>query len=639
MTYWSRPLVTDGSFIKTGPGYLIIAGRTTAGGDVTVAGGALAVDGTLTLGTSLNIASGGTLAGFGWIYGNTTVEGSLRAGQLPNYSDLIANNSGRLPVGIPLSGTSPGTLTFYGNVALAGTATTCVNVDGTLVIPGGPGTYDKFISSGSSANFQAGGTLAPVLRNIPGGTNSYTPGIGTTFPFLTVTNGATVTGSYTSLTQPASGLPAAARFDALYSPAGITLVVTPRSYAGLAATQPVNANLLGLAGALDRARPVAGQAMATSAKSRLSAEPDMAARGVCRSWVTALKSDALRRSASDSSCAWRVDSWSRSTSRDRPTCRAKESRSRICSGEKPQGMDVAATEPEALLGQDNDAAAFRGLVGQGGELGCVGQFGRTDSGSGQKLGSLAIAQGDGAGLVQKQHVHVAGGLHGPAGHGLCDTSSSASEERGAMEQVVIENPVINSPFSEPTRHFRFNDDGITNEIIEERRESACFVPIPRPRKKSRQLSLLADTEWMQDRYKVNELVNNIRYKVGLWRRGGYAGVTSVTSRLLAYWTAPEREKKLFFCQIEALETLIYITEVAFRAGDQWIANKLREANAMCASGTAPTGPTAGRRRSANRSGWSSSWPMPTTGACSVRIFSARRPANWWPKPRLPSKTG
>jgi len=151
---------------------------------------------------------------------------------------------------------------------------------------------------------------------------------------------------------------------------------------------------------------------------------------------------------------------------------------------------------------------------------------------------------------------------------------------GAMEQVVIENPVINSPFSEPTRHFRFNDDGITNEIIAERRESACFVPIPRPKKKNRQLPLLPDTEWTQDRYKVNEFVNKIRHKVGLWRRGGYAGVTPVTAHLLAYWTAPEREKKLFFCQIEALETLIYITEVASRAGDQWIANTLRESNAM-----------------------------------------------------------
>jgi hypothetical protein len=41
-----------------------------------------------------------------------------------------------------------------------------------------------------------------------------------------------------------------------------------------------------------------------------------------------------------------------------------------------------------------------------------------------------------------------------------------------MKQVIIENPVINSPFEEPKRHFRFADDGITNEIVEGRRESA-----------------------------------------------------------------------------------------------------------------------------------------------------------------------
>ena len=149
-----------------------------------------------------------------------------------------------------------------------------------------------------------------------------------------------------------------------------------------------------------------------------------------------------------------------------------------------------------------------------------------------------------------------------------------------MEQVVIENPVINSPFTEPARHFRFTDEGITNEIIEERRISSYFVPIPKPKKKGRQLSLLADTEWTQDRIEENKLVNEIRRKVGLWRRGGYAGVTPVTARLLAYWTAPEREKKLFFCQIEALETAIYITEVAPRFGDQWIGNDLRKANDM-----------------------------------------------------------
>jgi len=47
-----------------------------------------------------------------------------------------------------------------------------------------------------------------------------------------------------------------------------------------------------------------------------------------------------------------------------------------------------------------------------------------------------------------------------------------------MADVVIENPIINSPFEEPKRHFKFNEDGITNEIIDSRRISAYFVPIP-----------------------------------------------------------------------------------------------------------------------------------------------------------------
>ena len=34
-----------------------------------------------------------------------------------------------------------------------------------------------------------------------------------------------------------------------------------------------------------------------------------------------------------------------------------------------------------------------------------------------------------------------------------------------MREVVIENPVINSAFSEPRRHFQFDDDGITDEIV------------------------------------------------------------------------------------------------------------------------------------------------------------------------------
>src|SRR5688572_22709086 len=64
----------------------------------------------------------------------------------------------------------------------------------------------------------------------------------------------------------------------------------------------------------------------------------------------------------------------------------------------------------------------------------------------------------------------------------------------------------------------------------------------------------------------------------MWRKGGYVGVTPTTAQLMEYWTNPEREKKLFFCQNEALETAIYITEVAKKYGDSWIENALREAN-------------------------------------------------------------
>jgi type III restriction enzyme len=146
-----------------------------------------------------------------------------------------------------------------------------------------------------------------------------------------------------------------------------------------------------------------------------------------------------------------------------------------------------------------------------------------------------------------------------------------------MPQVIIENPVLNSPFREPARHFRFTDEGITDEIVNGRRSSSYFIPIARPRKKgSKQLEF--DTEWTRDRIEENKLVNQIRARVRQWREGRYVGITPTTSRLIAYWTDPEREKKLFFCQIEALETAIYIAEVARKYGDTWIENAIREAN-------------------------------------------------------------
>ena len=134
-----------------------------------------------------------------------------------------------------------------------------------------------------------------------------------------------------------------------------------------------------------------------------------------------------------------------------------------------------------------------------------------------------------------------------------------------MKQVVIENPILNSPYQEPRRHFRFTEEGITNEIVEARRVSSYFVPIPRPKKKNPK-QLAFETEWTADRLEENRFINQVRERVALWRRGDYVGITSITARLLDYWQQPDRERKLFFCQIEALETAIYITEVAHRYG-------------------------------------------------------------------------
>lgn len=148
-----------------------------------------------------------------------------------------------------------------------------------------------------------------------------------------------------------------------------------------------------------------------------------------------------------------------------------------------------------------------------------------------------------------------------------------------MKQVVIENPVINSPFSESIRHFRFDNDGITSDIIESRRKSHYFIPIAKPKKKDVQLELDFGSSWTQDRIEENQFINDVRVRVALWRKSGYRGnvnVTPITRRLLEYWSNPDRERRLFFCQLEALETIIYITEVAEKSGETWIKNKLNE---------------------------------------------------------------
>src|SRR5207247_9669185 len=116
-----------------------------------------------------------------------------------------------------------------------------------------------------------------------------------------------------------------------------------------------------------------------------------------------------------------------------------------------------------------------------------------------------------------------------------------------MPDVVIQNPVINSPFTVPARHFEFGDRGITGVISEGRRQSSYFVPIPHGRRQTAQLSL--EAAWTKDRLRENELVNRMREKVAIWRKGGHAGVTGKTKRLHDYWTGPQRHGKQFFWQV------------------------------------------------------------------------------------------
>jgi len=82
----------------------------------------------------------------------------------------------------------------------------------------------------------------------------------------------------------------------------------------------------------------------------------------------------------------------------------------------------------------------------------------------------------------------------------------------------------------------------------------------------------------QDRIEENRFINEVRHIVKKWRLGNYDGVTSTTRQLLEYWQRPDRDKRLYFCQIEAAETAIYLFEVADRKDGAWILRELKLAN-------------------------------------------------------------
>lgn len=129
-------------------------------------------------------------------------------------------------------------------------------------------------------------------------------------------------------------------------------------------------------------------------------------------------------------------------------------------------------------------------------------------------------------------------------------------------ESVITNPILNSPFAEPRQHFEFDERGvITGAVASGRRRSLYFTPIPGTKKRSGpQTSLDLDSN---DKVEENKLINQIRSDVAVWRLGGYHGVTQTSRRLLEHWNEIDTKvRPLFFCQREAIETAIFLSEVA-----------------------------------------------------------------------------
>ena len=116
---------------------------------------------------------------------------------------------------------------------------------------------------------------------------------------------------------------------------------------------------------------------------------------------------------------------------------------------------------------------------------------------------------------------------------------------------TIDQLIVNKPYEEPTQHWKYDRESRTFSREPGRRSAGyvvatsgskafddpgVFVPLP--------------------------LVNRIRPRVKAWREAGHPGVTGTTRRLLDHWRDPElwQERRFFFCQLEAVETLIWLTE-------------------------------------------------------------------------------
>jgi type III restriction enzyme len=144
-----------------------------------------------------------------------------------------------------------------------------------------------------------------------------------------------------------------------------------------------------------------------------------------------------------------------------------------------------------------------------------------------------------------------------------------------MADDFFSKPILNSPYEYPARHWELDDKGQpTQKIVEQRRRAEFITPIPKPKKRkgAEKQSQLSDFEELDavssgnQLYDPTPIINELRSSVGQWRKLPNPNdwlVTPETARLLQHWRHhPFNGVRPFFCQIEAVETAIWLSEVA-----------------------------------------------------------------------------
>lgn len=113
----------------------------------------------------------------------------------------------------------------------------------------------------------------------------------------------------------------------------------------------------------------------------------------------------------------------------------------------------------------------------------------------------------------------------------------------------ISHLIINSPYEKPAKHWVYDRKKRLFELVDGRRPSGYLTS--------------SGTTGFDDPGRFNEihLVNQIRQIVDHWRNNGYHGITGITKKLLEHWNNKDRkDNKFSFCQLEAIETLIWLSE-------------------------------------------------------------------------------